>query len=139
MPPVATVVPGTEGGTTVVGVCGTDVDTAGVVVVSGTVVVDGGIVVVDVVELVVVMEVLVVLAVVVVAGTATDGLPPRAASTSAISEPATYGYRLSPGQVVLLMSRCPQMVGVVTAVPGGHLLEPRDVKMTSAPGAVDKP
>lgn len=39
----------------------------------------------------------------------------------------------------MLMSRWPQIVGVATAVPAGHLLEPRDVKVTSAPGAVDRP
>jgi hypothetical protein len=35
------------------------------------------------------------------------------------------------------MSRCPEMVGVVTEVPAGQRFEPREVKVTSAPGAVE--
>jgi hypothetical protein len=31
------------------------------------------------------------------------------------------------------------IVGVVTDVPAGHLLEPLDVNVTSAPSAVDTP
>lgn len=37
------------------------------------------------------------------------------------------------------MSLCPAMVAVVTEVPAGHLLEPRDVKVTSAPVEVETP
>lgn len=37
------------------------------------------------------------------------------------------------------MSRCPAMVAVVTDVPSGHLLEPRETNVTSAPGAVETP
>jgi hypothetical protein len=35
------------------------------------------------------------------------------------------------------MSRWPAIVGVVTEVPSGHLFEPLEVKVTSAPGEVD--
>lgn len=35
------------------------------------------------------------------------------------------------------MSLCPAIVGVVTEVPAGHLLEPLDVKVTSAPAEVE--
>lgn len=39
----------------------------------------------------------------------------------------------------MLMLRWPQMVGVVTFVPEGHLFDPFDVKVTSAPLAVEMP
>lgn len=39
----------------------------------------------------------------------------------------------------MLMSRCPAMVGVVTTVPAGHRLDPREEKVTSAPGTVETP
>jgi hypothetical protein len=107
-------------GTVVVDVCGTVVD-GGMVVVVGATVVD---VLDDVDE-------------VVEDGGGGGGEPPRAASTSPRNEPVTYPYRSLPGQVVWLMSRCPAMVGVVTEVPSGHLLEPRETKLTSAPGAVE--
>lgn len=37
------------------------------------------------------------------------------------------------------MVRCPVIVGVVTRSPAACLLEPREVNVTSAPGAVEMP
>lgn len=73
----------------------------GLVVVSGTVVDEVWIVLVVTGVVVVVVELVVDDG----GGDVTEELPPRADSTSAIKEPVTYGYRLSPGHVVLLMSR----------------------------------
>lgn len=67
------------------------------------------------------------------------GAPPRAAFTSEVSEEVTTEYRLSPGQVVLLIVRCPVIVGVVTVEPAGHRFDPRDVNVTSAPAEVLTP
>lgn len=114
-----------------------------VVVVAAKVVVVSGVavVVVEGAVVVVVGAVVVTGAVVVVVGGGGGGgaEPPRAASTSAVRVPATYAWRLSPGQDVLLIERWPLIVGVVTDVPAGHRLEPLDVKVTWAPGAVDTP
>lgn len=97
----------------------------------------------EVVDVVVVVDSVVVVGlVVVVVSAVVEGAadpPLRTVSTSAVRVPATYGYRLSPGHVVLLIVRCPVMVGVVTLVPAGHLFDPSDTKVTSAPGAVETP
>lgn len=37
------------------------------------------------------------------------------------------------------MVRCPVIVGVVTVVPAGHLFDPSETNVTSAPGAVETP
>jgi len=122
------------GGAAVVGVGEVEVVEIAVVVVGVVVVVVDDVVVevevVDVVE-VVVEEV--------VEELDTGGVPPRADSTSAVNDPATYVWRLSPGQVVLLIERWPLMVEVVTSAPAGHLFEPLEVKVTWAPGAVEMP
>src|SRR5690606_20186728 len=48
-------------------------------------------------------------------------------------------WAASPGQAVVLMSRCPLIVGVVTEAPAGWRFEPRDVKVVVAPGDRSRP
>ena len=67
-------------------------------------------------------------------GAVVDG--DRSAVTATGNASSTRSIAASPGQAVSDMVRCPVIVGVVTSVPSGCAVDPRDSKRVVAPGAV---